>query len=130
MSDTDYIRHLHHECDLFVAAAAGNFDKPVPSCPGWTVRDLVEHMWGVYAWWGLVAERRLQDPADVSEDDEPKIPADEELLDGVVKEVEKLIQAVRHADPSEPIWTWSVNKTMSFIPRRMANESSIHRWDC
>jgi uncharacterized protein (TIGR03083 family) len=130
LSELDYIAHLRAESDLFVAAAAGNFEKVVPPCPGWTVRDLVEHLWGVYAWWGLVAERRLQDPADVSEDDEPKTPADDELLAGVVQEREHLIEAVRRADPGERIWTWSVNKMMSFIPRRMANESSIHRWDC
>jgi uncharacterized protein (TIGR03083 family) len=130
VSRLDYVAHLRRETDSFVAAAEGNFDKPVPSCPGWTVRDLVEHMWGVYAWWGLVAERKLQDPSEVAEDDEPDTPPDEKLLDEIKSEVEHLIEAVERADPREPVWSWSVNKTMSFIPRRMANEVSIHRWDC
>jgi uncharacterized protein (TIGR03083 family) len=126
----DYVAHLRREAESFVAAAAGNFDKPVPSCPGWNVRDLVEHMWGVYAWWGLVAERKPQDRSELTEDDEPETPPDENLLGEIVKELENLIRAVERADPRETVWSWSVNKTMSFIPRRMANESSIHRWDC
>ena len=130
MTRLDYVSHLRGETDAFVAAAEGNFDKTVPSCPGWTVRDLVEHMWGVYAWWGLVAERKLQDPSELTEDEGPDTPPDEKLLDGTVSEVEHLIEAVERADPREPVWSWSVNKTMSFIPRRMANEASIHRWDC
>jgi uncharacterized protein (TIGR03083 family) len=130
VSRLDYVAHLRRETDSFVAAAEGNFDKTVPSCPGWTVRDLVEHVWGAYAWWGLVAERRLQNPSDLPEDEEPDTPRDEELLEGIASEVGHLIEAVERADPHDPIWSWSVNKTMSFIPRRMANEASIHRWDC
>jgi uncharacterized protein (TIGR03083 family) len=130
VSRLNYVAHLRKETESFVTAAAGNFDKPVPSCPGWNVRDLVEHMWGVYAWWGLVAERKLQDRSELTEDDEPETPPDEKLLDGIVSEVQRLIEAIERADPQEPVWTWSVNKTMSFLPRRMANEASIHRWDC
>jgi hypothetical protein len=31
-----------------LAEAAGDLAREVPSCPGWTVRDLVEHVVGVY----------------------------------------------------------------------------------
>ena len=39
------------------------------------------------------------------------------------------INLMRHSNWNSPLWNWSNNKTVSFVPRRLANELSIHRWD-
>jgi hypothetical protein len=43
-------------------AAAGNLDTPVPSCPGWTVADLVAHTGAVHRIWAYHIRERRQEP--------------------------------------------------------------------
>ncbi len=47
----DFLRHLRADTDriLDVAAAGGDLDVAVPLCPGWTVRDAVEHTGSVFS---------------------------------------------------------------------------------
>ncbi|HWB71763.1 MAG TPA: maleylpyruvate isomerase N-terminal domain-containing protein, partial [Egibacteraceae bacterium] len=39
----DYVGHLRAEGAALARAATGNLHLAVPSCPGWTVADLVAH---------------------------------------------------------------------------------------
>ena len=38
------------ELMALAAGAGAGPDDPVPSCPEWTVRDLVRHLGGVHRW--------------------------------------------------------------------------------
>ena len=42
--------------------AAADVDRPVPTCPGWTVRDAVEHTAVVYAHKATIIEQDLLRP--------------------------------------------------------------------
>lgn len=46
------------------AAAAGR-DASVPTCPGWTVTTLVEHVGHTLHWAAEIVERRITDPAEL-----------------------------------------------------------------
>ena len=41
----------------------------------------------------------------------------------------RLQAALAAADPATNVWTWSRAQDVAFIDRRMAHETSIHRWD-
>jgi uncharacterized protein (TIGR03083 family) len=56
-------------------------------------------------------------------------PARSDLLASITRDKDRAIELLRHSDWTAPLWNWSHNKTVSFIPRRLANEMSIHRWD-
>jgi hypothetical protein len=43
LSHATYIDHVRADGERLAAVAERGLDPPVPSCPGWTVRDVVEH---------------------------------------------------------------------------------------
>lgn len=123
----DYLSHIGEETERFTTAAQGNFDRRVPSCPEWDVAELSYHVLEAFAFWRQIVEGRL---ATYKDAEEVPRPPDAELLAGVTAEAARLTRALEKVDPATPIWTWSKNKTAGFVPRRMAHEISVHRWDC
>ena len=123
----DYLSHIGEETARFTAAARGNFDKPVPSCPEWDVGELSYHVLEAFAFWRQIVEGQLET---YKHAEEVPRPSDAELLAAVTAEAARLTRALKETDPATPIWTWSSNKTAGFVPRRMAHEISVHRWDC
>jgi uncharacterized protein (TIGR03083 family) len=126
MGAIDYLSVIRRESRELRAAADGNLGRDVPGCPGWTVADLVWHTGEVQYFWATVAQGRLQSSRDV-----PPItrPADADLIPWFGSQSERLVEVLESADVSAPIWTWAAQKEMAFIPRRMAHESAVHRWD-
>ena len=123
----DYLAHIGEETARFTTAARNNFDKRVPSCPDWDVAELSYHVLEAFAFWRQIVEGRL---ATYKEVEEVPRPPDDELLAAVAAEAARLTHVLEQTDPATPIWTWSKNKTAGFVPRRMAHEISVHRWDC
>jgi len=123
----DYLDHVSADGDqLLVAARAAGLDAPVPSCPGWVVRDLLGHVWEVHAHKELIVRSRLQEPP--GEQREP--PADGELFVRYAAGLESLVTTLGAADPAVPVWTWSApHQNVAFWRRRMAHETLIHRVD-
>lgn len=120
---TDYLALIRADAALLLRAASdAGEDALVPTCPGWTVRDLVDHVARVYnrvaAIVGARANRRLDD------DELPPTPSFEVALSN-------LLDVLASVGPDESVWNWSVNqpKTGAFWPRRMACETAIHRAD-
>src|SRR4051794_24424413 len=52
-----------HTRRLADSAAAAGPDAAVPTTPGWTVTDLVEHVGQTQNWVAEIIERRITDPA-------------------------------------------------------------------
>ncbi len=44
-----YLELLHEEGERLLASAEGALESTVPTCPGWTVDDAVDHVGSVYA---------------------------------------------------------------------------------
>ena len=53
---------LEHTRRLAESATAAGPDTPVPTTPGWTVRDLVQHVGQTQHWVAEIIERRIVDP--------------------------------------------------------------------
>lgn len=53
---------VEHTRRLADAAVAAGPDTPVPTTPGWTVTDLVEHVGQTQHWVAEIIERRITDP--------------------------------------------------------------------
>lgn len=122
-----YVAALRRDGEALAAAAAGNLETSVPGCPGWSVQDLVVHTGGVHRFWSQIVERRLQDPRAV--DRAHNEPGDGPLLDWFRDGVTRLADIIEQADGSEPIWSWSGQKNIAFVQRRMPQETAVHRWD-
>ena len=46
----DYLAHLAHDGGRMAEVARGDLEAPVPTCPEWTLKDLVEHTGQVHRW--------------------------------------------------------------------------------
>ena len=127
MDSSRYLESL--ACDfalLRAAATAAGLGAPVPSCPGWTVADLVRHTAEVYLHKTLAM--RLGDfPA---EQDWPADVAAEPPLALLDRTYADLTAELGSRDPGSPAPTWyQPEPTVGFWRRRMAQETVIHRID-
>jgi uncharacterized protein (TIGR03083 family) len=116
--DADFarLREVAHGADLSAV---------VPSCPDWTVRDLVQHIGAVYL--HKVECMRLGTAPDPWP---PAGLADEEPLALLDRAYAALTSEFTSRSPESPAFTWyGPDQTVGFWIRRMAQETVIHRVD-
>lgn len=124
-----WIAALRVEGPAFRAAVAeAEPDAPVPSCPDWTVTDLVHHLGSVYRWVGTVLAAGLAGPPPrLSRDG---LPTGAAALDWWQREFDQLVILLDKVDAEFPAWNWAPQpKKAAFWHRRMAYETTVHRWD-
>jgi len=122
---------LRSEGPAFAAVAmAADPAVPVPSCPPWSMGDLIHHLGSVYRFTeahvgrGVTAspERALS-----SFVDEPRA---EDLIGWWREQYEKILSTLEMLDPDMPAWNWAPQaKTVAFWHRRTAHETAVRRWD-
>lgn len=106
--------------------AAVDLDQPVPTCPGWSVRDAVEHTAMVYAHKSTVLEQGL---AEEGEWPPPGLTYDD-VLEFYDEQLHRLLENLRTRDPAAHAGTWyAPDQTVGFWVRRMMQETVIHRAD-
>lgn len=102
----------------------GDLAAPVPTCPGWTVADLVEHLGGIHRWVTVAITEhhgRGEQPA------APRGRAD--LQQWFDVGAEAMLTALRARDACDPCWTLAPPRTVAFWWRRQAHENAMHAWD-
>ena len=122
-----YVDWLEAENQALVEAARLGVDALVPSCPGWTVRDLVFHHASFQLWiTGLIVERVQEPQAPLTA---AKPPKGKGILRWYEQIAAGLVSALRATDPQTPVWGVTTEHTAGAWARRQASESSVHRWD-
>jgi uncharacterized protein (TIGR03083 family) len=105
--------------------AARDLAAAVPTCPGWTVADLVRHVALVYL--------HKAETIRLGQWPEPWPPAgidDEEPIALLARTHDELKAQFAAHNPSDPALTWHPpEQTVRFWIRRMAQETAIHRID-
>ncbi len=97
----------------------------VPSCPGWTARDVVAHLGGVHRWAVGVLVGQKVPYADV----DPDAPAGEQILGWYSERADKLGAALTSKDIDTPTKSLFGERPVRFWYRRQAQEVAVHRWD-
>ncbi|MBA3020714.1 MAG: maleylpyruvate isomerase family mycothiol-dependent enzyme [Propionicimonas sp.] len=128
MSDTSALAKLRNYQRLFEASIAeADPAAPVLSCGDWTVRDLVEHLAGVYTW----AAHRAGGP-------KVRLVPGDDLAAHYAAAAAAIEQTFTELDPDEPCWTLLDDEapegrprlgTRRFWHRRQAMETLVHLWD-
>jgi len=126
MDAARYHQVLLDAAERTAVSADGALDLPVPSCPDWTVADLVAHLAVVLSFWGAIAAGGEEPPTDWTP---PVRPSDEELIAWYRTGVADGAAAVGAVDPAAPRWSWSHQHDAAFIQRRLAHEFTVHAWD-
>jgi len=128
MDHDAYVDAIERESATFVTVATTtDSDAPVPSCPDWTVDDLLRHV-GIVQRWATeqVAERRTERVwvGDV------ETPTERDaLLEWVREGSAGLVAVLRATPPETAMWTFPGIGEASFWSRRQAQEIALHRVD-
>lgn len=135
LSPETYLDHLRADgARLSSLARTTDLDAPVPTCPGWSLRDLVSHCADVYAHKRLV----LQLGRAPSEHERAAARSghgsaggsDEGVLQHHDAELAGLLADLERVGPDTQTWTWFPGETSTgFWFRRMAQEALVHRVD-
>jgi len=120
-----YLELIRSGSDRMLEVADRGLDAAVPTCPGWTVADLLDHVAHVYQ--HKVACMRLNAAPDPWP---PPELADREPVAFFAEATEQLLAELRERGPAEPSFTWWADEqSTGFWFRRMALEIAVHRYD-
>jgi uncharacterized protein (TIGR03083 family) len=122
---SELVSALRREGEGIVAAAGMGLDEDVPACEGWQVGRLVRHISRIYLYVaGVVNSRATEEPGRAVVPDGEPVAVLSDALDDVVA-------ALSDIDADTPVWNWSDDAPDLglFWARRMAHESSVHRFD-
>jgi uncharacterized protein (TIGR03083 family) len=125
-SYTELVTAVRREGETLLTAASQGLDPWVPTCEEWNVEALVEHVAGVYNNVLHLVSERITTPSW----DEVPLP-DGAPMDVLRELLDDLVAALADAEPDTPVWNWAKGSpdVAAFWARRMAHESSVHRFD-
>jgi uncharacterized protein (TIGR03083 family) len=114
------------------AAARAELTASVPTCPGWTVRDLLLHVGGIHRWAATVVGEARPAPIDIDQpyDIVDVLPHDDELLDWYRTGHAELVHTLEKAPADLACWAFlPAPSPLEFWVRRQAHETTVHRVD-
>ncbi|MBJ6637586.1 maleylpyruvate isomerase family mycothiol-dependent enzyme [Streptomyces sp. DHE7-1] len=130
METAEFLHALDREGRLLAAAAeSAGTDAKVPTCPAWTVRDLLRHTGAVHRWAaaivadGHTAPRPLPDGPDLD---------GAELVAWYRDSHRRLVETLAGAPAELDCWTFHpapCPSPLTFWTRRQAHETAVHRHD-
>jgi uncharacterized protein (TIGR03083 family) len=121
LDETRSFGSLIHSCDA---------STPVPTCPGWTVRELFHHVGRGHRWAAqIVATRAVAalDPRFVPEGEPPGEVTGG--IDWLVEGAALLVDAVARAGPDTAVWTILGSRPAWWWLRRRAFDTLVHAVD-
>lgn len=117
-AETARLARLAHDADG---------QRPIPTCPGWTLEQMVGHVGRGHRWAAEIVRRRLLEPVPIQEVIVPAKP--DERSEWLMAGAWMLAEAVRDAGPEQPVWTWQKDRSAGFWLRRMLHDEVVHRFD-
>jgi uncharacterized protein (TIGR03083 family) len=125
---------LYGEITGSTAALAGLIDgtdlaRPVPTCPEWTMRQLVTHVGRAHRWATATVAARSAEPIPFRQVPDGKLPGDQRgQMDWLRAGAAGLVTTVQAAG-DEQVWTHQGPGPARYWARRMAHETAVHRAD-
>ena len=125
-------RELGTQADRFATlVGAADPDTPVPTCPEWTVTDLVKHVGGSTRWMTTIVATRATEVVrfrDVPGRRPPEDPA--AVPDWLRAGAADLLAAIRSTGADTPVWSWAGGSApAAFWLRRGLYELAVHTAD-
>ncbi|MGC9498658.1 maleylpyruvate isomerase family mycothiol-dependent enzyme [Streptomyces sp. WG7] len=130
-----YCDEVAHQAGRFgsVLSSGADLSATVPTCPDWTLEDLVRHVGRALRWTELIVRTRAEE--DVAIDRAPgaagpDVRGDAAALESWLAEsAATVVHALREAGPEGRAWSWSGDHTAGFWARRMTHELVVHGAD-
>ncbi len=114
--------------DSFASALDGaDLSRAVPTCPDWTLLDLVRHQGRVHRWAEMLVRERAQERMSAPREAEPG--AGDDAVGWFRQGGDALVATLRAAGPDEPVWSFGADQHARFWSRRQLHETVVHRAD-
>ncbi len=125
-----YQRAIEQETLRFAEVVKGvDPGTAVPSCPGWTLTELTQHVGALQRWFCTLLSRLVQEPPRSREVELGLPERVEEYADWVAQGVPAVSAVLRATDPLAAMWAWGEDQHARFWARRMLFETLVHRVD-
>jgi uncharacterized protein (TIGR03083 family) len=131
---SEHIDALEEQGQLLASAAEPiQLDLLVPTCPEWTLRDLLTHIGDVHRWAASYVSTG-RDTMMTDQDEQTFFggdrPMDAELLEWYREGHRALVSALRSAPEDLQCWSFmQAPSPLAFWARRQAHETTMHRVD-
>jgi uncharacterized protein (TIGR03083 family) len=132
---SDLLRLIDDRSAAFCAAVASapSLDAQVPTCPEWTLFDLVKHLGGGRRAWAATVAAGPADAKAVPAD-APAAPREREaLVAWMAAATRQLVDALREAGPDRECWTWwgasQSPRNCGAVARHQLQEIAMHTYD-
>ena len=110
-------------------ADGADLTRTVPTCPEWTMRQLITHVGRAHRWATAIVTTRSAAPIPFREVPDGKLPADPREHAGWLRAgAAGVVDAVRAARDDQ-VWTHPGPGPAWYWGRRMAHETAVHRAD-
>ena len=102
---------------------------PIPTCPEWTLRQLVTHVGRAHRWAAEITRTRSDAFIPFREVPDGKLPDDSAVQRASLRAgAARIVDAVREAG-SDVVWSFTGPVPAGFWISRMAHETLVHRAD-
>lgn len=130
LSADRYFHQIEANTDLLAdMVAAADPGLPVPSCPGWTLRQLATHLGRTQRWVAEITDRRSAEGITFREVPDGKYPENRtQQAPWLRAGARRVVGAVRAAGTA-PVWAFAGSEPATFWARRMTHEALVHRVD-
>jgi uncharacterized protein (TIGR03083 family) len=125
---------LYGEITSSTATLAGliegtDLTRPVPTCPEWTMRQLVTHIGRAHRWATAIVATRAAEPIPFREIPDGKLPGDQRAQAEWLNAGAAALAATVQAAGDGQVWTHNGPGPARYWARRMAHETAVHRAD-
>jgi len=127
MDVTTYLAHLRTDSDAILAAYQADPTAAVVPCPGWDRAALLAHLGRTQEWIRLQAERGPEERVRFGET--APAPEGDAMVGWFSQGATALIATLDAMDVSITWPTWAGPQPGIFYPRRIAQETAVHRRD-
>lgn len=126
MDRTTYLEHLRDDSAALLAACRADPTASVANCPGWDRAALLAHVAAVHGW---VRAQLARGPGERVRFSAVAPPEGAALPGWFEAGASELIERLSSMDLSATWPTWAGPQPGTFFPRRMAQETAVHRRD-
>jgi uncharacterized protein (TIGR03083 family) len=103
---------------------------PVPTCPGWGLRQLLTHVGRGDRWAAMIVRERADSRVDLRAVPDGKPPAEpDDAVRWLADSTTLLLDAVATTGADVPVWTFTGPRPAAWWVRRRLHESVVHRAD-
>jgi len=110
-------------------AASADQATHVPTCPEWTLRQLITHVGRAHRWAAEIVATRAAEPIPFREVPDGRLPDDPAARPQWLRAGAARLADAVHGAGSASMWTHPGMGQASYWARRMAHETAVHRAD-